>query len=89
MEYQLEHTDTFGGEANYCWVRRALLQLPENATRRQIVRRAKAWAGLTGERCDVSDYGDTIDIRPRRICHVVFVTWHDEGATGKWEGEVI
>jgi hypothetical protein len=27
--YDVEYTDTFGGEANYCWVRRAVVYVPE------------------------------------------------------------
>jgi hypothetical protein len=27
--YSVEYTDTFGGEANYSWVRRATVQMPE------------------------------------------------------------
>ncbi len=27
--YQAEYTDTFGGEANYCWVQRHKFQMPE------------------------------------------------------------
>ncbi|MDE2104052.1 MAG: hypothetical protein KGL39_42840 [Patescibacteria group bacterium] len=27
--YQVEYTDTFGGEANYSWVRRAAVKMPE------------------------------------------------------------
>lgn len=27
--YQIEYTDTFGGEANYCWVKRARVHMPE------------------------------------------------------------
>lgn len=27
--YNVEYTDTFGGEANYCWVRRAKVTMPE------------------------------------------------------------
>jgi hypothetical protein len=27
--YQIEYTDTFGGEANYSWVRRAKVTMPE------------------------------------------------------------
>lgn len=27
--YDVEYTDTFGGEANYCWVRRAVVDMPE------------------------------------------------------------
>ena len=71
----LEHTDTFGGEANYCWVRRTTL--PDGLTDLQIVRRAKAWAGLTGVRCRVDNYGDMIAIYPQGICHVVFATYEE------------
>lgn len=28
-KYQVEYTDTFAGEANYCWVRRATVKMPE------------------------------------------------------------
>jgi hypothetical protein len=27
--FNVEYTDTFGGEANYCWVRRAKVTMPE------------------------------------------------------------
>ena len=29
MQYQVEYTDTFGGEANYSWARRATVAMPE------------------------------------------------------------
>lgn len=80
MAIELEHTDTFGGESNYSWVRRA--QLPERShwTDRAIVRAAKRWAGLTGIRCRVEKFGDMIAIYPRGICHVVFATYADKSA---------
>ena len=28
-QYEVEYTDTFGGEANYCWVKRATVSVPE------------------------------------------------------------
>lgn len=71
---QFEYTDAFGGEANYSWVEREELQLPASISDRALVRRAKAWAGLTGCRCTVSNYGDLIDIRPRGSCTVLFVS---------------
>jgi hypothetical protein len=74
MTYNLEMTDTFAGEANYSWVRRAQLDAPSGASRRTLVRRAKAWAGLTGMTCEVSDCGDMIAIKPRWQCVVLFVT---------------
>jgi hypothetical protein len=29
MAYEVEYTDTFGGEANYCWVVRATVDMPD------------------------------------------------------------
>lgn len=84
MAVQFEHTDTFSGEANYSWVNRAYLRAGDSLSDQALVRRAKAWASLTGIRCDVSRYGDTIDIRPRGLCHVVFVFYCDpEHVQGK------
>ncbi len=78
--YEVEHTDTFGGEANYCWVRR--YQIPDG-TRAALVRRAKALTGLTGHRCKVYDQGgDLIEIRPQGLCQVVFVSWVEDNLGG-------
>ena len=92
--YDVELTDTYGGEANYCWVKRAKVSMPEmthygydggtnyRAARkiynRELMRRAKAAVGLTGVRGSKSEYGDTIDFRPHRAAMVMFVTWRDE-----------
>ncbi len=73
MKYQVEYTDTFGGEANYAWVRRETIEGVFN-TRRVIVFAARSVLGLHGIRCDVTDYGDMIEIRPRRMNVVAFVT---------------
>lgn len=94
-KYDLEITDTFGGEANYCWVYRDTITMPElthygydGATnyckankvyRRELVKKAKAIAGWTGARCYVAEFGDTIEIRPRGATMVAFVTWHEGG----------
>ena len=75
MTYNLELTDTFAGEANYSWVKRAQLDAPSNASRLTLVRRAKAWAGLAGMPCEVSECGEMIMIKPRWQCVVLFVTW--------------
>lgn len=37
MLWSVELTDTFAGAANYGWVRRDQLELPDTATDRQIV----------------------------------------------------
>lgn len=76
MAIQIEYTDTFGGEANYCWVRRAYIK--GNPSDRAIVRRAKAWAGMTGLRCDTSTHGDMLEIRPRNVCQIIFAAYCDD-----------
>lgn len=75
VTYNVEFTDTFGGEANYSWVRRATIEVPRNASRALVMRRAKAAMGLSGERGRVSDYGDSYEFRPYRSCTVMFVTF--------------
>lgn len=72
---KVEVTDTFGGESNYSWVRRYELRYPEGLHKQELMRRIKALIGWTGMRCEVSNYGDMIDIRPRGLCQVCFVTW--------------
>ena len=73
--WKVEHTDTFGGEANYCWAHR--YEIPD-ASRLALIRRAKALCGLTGVRCDVTSFGDMYEIRPRGLCQVLFVSWLDQ-----------
>lgn len=75
---QFELTDTFGGEANYCWVRRETIPAAEAAklSDAAIIRRAKAFAGLTGHRCEKENYGDTIALRPRGVCWVLFINFN-------------
>ena len=91
--YQVEVTDAFGGDANYSYVWRETITMPElthygydgatnyvkasTAYRRQLVRKAKAVAGWTGGKCTVEDYGDMIRIEPRGVCMVAFVTLED------------
>lgn len=78
MTWQIEVTDTFGGESNYSWVRRYTMPHKANEKPRDTMRRAKAIAGYTGTRGRSSHYGDMLEFRPYGICHVLFVTW--EGA---------
>lgn len=72
--FNVEYTDTFGGEANYCWVKRATITAPDDASRALIMRRAKAAIGLTGSRGRTADFGDTIEFRPHGFCTVMFVS---------------
>jgi hypothetical protein len=73
MLWNVELTDTFGGEANYSWVRRDQLDLAADATDRQIVTAAKAALGLTGTRCRRFDHGEGFELRPCGSCTVAFV----------------
>jgi hypothetical protein len=69
-----ELTDTFGGEANYSWVHRAEVELPDGATDRAIVRLGKAALGLTGTRCRTFNHGDQWELRPTGSLTVAFLT---------------
>jgi hypothetical protein len=87
--YSVEYTDTFNGEANYAWVKRAKVTMPEltyygypgtsyakanKAYQRELMRRAKAEVGLTGVRGARSDLGDTIEFRPYGSATVLFIS---------------
>jgi len=90
MEYEIEYTDTFGGEANYCWVRRATVTMPELAHygydgatnycaanrvyERELMRKAKEAVGITGVRGSKDSYGDSLEFRPYRCATVMFVS---------------
>ena len=73
MVLKTELTDTFGGEANYSWVQRDVVELPEDASTRIIMRRAKGAALLAGVRGRWEDYGDQLTFRPYGRCVVLFV----------------
>lgn len=74
MRFFVEFTDTFGGEANYCWVRRADIEVPDGASTSLIMRRAKQAIGLSGVRGRRETWGETEVFRPSRSCTVMFVT---------------
>ena len=73
MTWRAELTDTFGGEANYAWVRRETFTLAHDATDRQIVAAGKAALGLSGTRCRTTNYGDLFECRPVGTCTVAFI----------------
>ena len=75
--YEVEYTDTFGGNANYSWVHRATVA---DGSRLAVMRRAKAAVGLSGVRGRTSDFGDMIEFRPYGVAAVMFVTWSDAPA---------
>ena len=71
-------TDTFGGEANYSWVKRVTLDSKLNETTKQLIRRVKKELGYSGIPCEINDYFDMIEIRPKKICHVIFITFGED-----------
>lgn len=73
--YQAEYTDTFAGQANYCWVDRAEFDAD---TLHKALRRARSEFGLTGVRGDITgEFGDEIWWTPRGSCTVLIVSWID------------
>lgn len=93
MTYSIEYTDTFSGEANYSWVRRATVTMPDlthygydggaNYTKtnrvyqRELMRKAKAAVGITGSRGVTQQIGDMTEFRPYGACVVMFITATD------------
>lgn len=80
--WHVEVTDTFGGEANYCWVNRHVVEVSDldngrGAFQARLVRAAKKAEGWTGLRCEVTDHGDSFEVRPRGAAMVMFITWQD------------
>ena len=76
-KHNVEYTDTFGGEANYTWVRRIEFDVKTN-TNRAILRKAKALMGLSNIRGTWEDFGDMLRFKPYRSCTVMFITYSEE-----------
>ena len=72
--WDVETTDTFAGEANYCWVRRELVCTPADTDkhRHRVVRMLRSAAGLTNTRATFCDHGDMIRWDWRNACIVTF-----------------
>ena len=70
-----EYTDTFGGEANYSWVKRGEYQESHSTPDALIVKKVKALVGLTGVRCKRTHHGDMIELRPYGRATVIFITF--------------
>ncbi len=69
-EYAWEYTDTFGGEANYSWIKRGNVRA---ATLQKAYVLARKAIGLTGSRGRKDEYGDMISFKPYNSCTVLFV----------------
>lgn len=72
--WNVELTDTFGGEANYSWCRRQTIELPSDASDLAVMRAAKKAVGMNGVRGRTSDYGGSLEFRPFGACVVMFAT---------------
>lgn len=81
--YLAEYTDTFGGEANYSWVRHAAFEhaeadKPGRAGSHAMLRKARALLGLTGVKGDITaDFDDEVHWVPRGCCTILMVRWDD------------
>ena len=75
MKVQIEVTDLANGEANYAWVKRYELDLPDMSTTDYIVRKSRRHINWNGKRCVRSDTGDMVTLRPRGECVVCFSTY--------------
>jgi len=73
FKMEAEYTDTFGGEANYSWVRRVAFEVPHGASNRAIMRKAKKLIGLNGLRGRTEDFGDSLTFKPYGMATVMFV----------------
>lgn len=73
MRFEAELTDTFGGDANYSWVRRATFEAPATASNRSLLRRAKAALGTHYPMRTTVDYGDMLRADVMGACMCMFV----------------
>lgn len=82
MAWDVEVTDTFGGESNYSWVKRYVV--PGTPNHLSLVRQAKKMAGWSGLRCLTADMGDMLEVRPvgrSAPCWIMFINWKDRENT--------
>jgi hypothetical protein len=69
-----ELTDLYCGEANYSWVKREELSLPDGSSDLSIMRAAKRALGLSGVRCRTESYGDSWALYPSGSLTVAFIS---------------
>jgi hypothetical protein len=87
--YDVEMTDTFGGEANYDWVKRVVVPVTQSTYRmgnvvkernyreNRIRRATKKALGISGMPGRWENHGDYIVFRPYKLCQIMFVAWHN------------
>lgn len=76
-KFFIEMTDTFGGEANYCWVNRFTVDAKDA---RQALTKVKqhVYVNPSKVRHTVSDYGDMLRADVKKDCVVFFVTEYSD-----------
>ena len=77
-KFNVEFTDTFGGQANYHWVNRKEITVKENATQSQIMRAAKRAVYITGCKGVTESYGDGYIFRPYGQNTILFVNYEEQ-----------
>lgn len=85
MPYMIEVTDTFGGDANYCWIKRGTTRARTRRGLINAVKRAAGWRGWCRVRVAhcVGVPPEEMEIRPTAssgIPQVAFVYWADTDA---------
>ena len=72
VTWDIEVTDTFGGQANYSWVDRYVIRAPSDISDLALVRRIKSVTGHSGIRGQTYVSGDSVEIRFPALRVVVF-----------------
>ena len=72
--WDIEVTDTIGGEANYSWVYRYVVHTADDISDYGLIRRIKSAAGYSGIRGNSFISGDFVEIRFPARCVVIFAT---------------
>lgn len=83
-KYVFEYTDTYGGEANYCWVKRGSTIVSEKSDNesmsnfnRRSARAIKKAAGLNGVRGKSYWQGDHYEFVPNNSCTILFADYSE------------
>jgi len=72
VKYQVEMTDTFGGQANYSWVKREEFDCEDE---KNVVKEAKKALDIVGLKCYKEESGEMITLRPSGLNQIIFITW--------------
>lgn len=70
--FRLEYTDTFAGQANYAWIKRAEFSVSEYDLP-QIKKMGKKLAGISGVPGRWQTIGETLQFKPYRCATVLFI----------------